>query len=136
MQVYDGKNLSVSQMIKLSALHNLCEEKKLQMSSEDMSKLFRRQLYEVYGLGEHQETPVVLQAGRQADLWRMAIAERSQKVPGVADTPSFYPTGAKLSFSSLYGQWFPRYRLIFKIAILGYETWQLAKVPEIVHNSF
>ena len=96
------------------------------MSSEDVSKLFRRQLYEVYGLGEHQETPVVLQAGRQADLWRMVIAERSQKVPEVADTPSFYPRGAKLSFSSLYGQWFLRYGLIFQFLYL-------AKVPEVAH---
>ncbi len=31
----------------------------------------------------------------------------------------------------LYGQRFPRYGLIFKIVISGYETWQLAKVSEV-----
>ncbi len=33
----------------------------------------------------------------------------------------------------LYGQQFPRYRPIFKIAIFGHETWPLAKVPEVAH---
>ena len=32
-----------------------------------------------------------------------------------------------------YGQPFPRYRPIFKIAIFGHETWPLAKVSEIAH---
>ncbi len=31
----------------------------------------------------------------------------------------------------LYGQWSPRYRQLFKIAIFGHETWPLAKVPEV-----
>ncbi len=75
MQVYDGKSLSISQKIKLSALHNLSEEKKLRMAFEDVSKLFRRQLYEVYGYSEDQETPLVPRLGRQADMWRVVIAE-------------------------------------------------------------
>ena len=44
---------------------------------------------------------------------------------------SFYPRGSKFSLFSLYGQWFPRYRQIFKISIFGYETWPLVKVPEV-----
>ena len=34
------------------------------------------------------------------------------------------------------GQWFPRYRPIFKIAIFGHETWPLAKVPEVAHTGY
>ena len=30
--------------------------------------------------------------------------------------------------------WFPRYDPIFKIAIYGHETWQVAKVPEVSHT--
>ncbi len=30
-------------------------------------------------------------------------------------------------------QWFPRYGLIFKIAIFVHETWQVAEVPEVAH---
>ncbi len=41
--------------------------------------------------------------------------------------------GSKLSLFLLYGEWFPRYELIFKIAIFGHETWPLAKVPEVAH---
>ncbi len=36
-----------------------------------------------------------------------------------------------MSLFSLYGQQFPRYVGIFKIAIFGHETWPLAKVPEV-----
>ncbi len=47
------------------------------------------------------------------------------------------PTRSKLSLFSLYGQRFPGYGPIFKIAIYnmiyGHETWQLAKVPEVAH---
>ena len=35
-----------------------------------------------------------------------------------------------MSVFLLYGQRFPRYRLIFKIAIFGHET---SKVPEVAH---
>ncbi len=49
---------------------------------------------------------------------------------------SFYPMGSKLSLFSLYGERFPRYRTIFKIAIFGHETWLLAKVPEVAHTPF
>ncbi len=45
----------------------------------------------------------------------------------------FLPQGLKLSLFLLYGQWFPRYGPIFKIAIFGHETWPLAKVPEVAH---
>ncbi len=45
----------------------------------------------------------------------------------------FYPNGCKLSLFSLYGQRFPRYRPIFKIAIFGHETCPFAKVPEVAH---
>ncbi len=34
----------------------------------------------------------------------------------------------------VYGQQFPRYRPIFKIAISGHETWQVTKVPEDPHS--
>ncbi len=37
----------------------------------------------------------------------------------------------KLSLFLLYGQRFTRYGPIFKIAIFGHETWQVAKVPHI-----
>ncbi len=47
--------------------------------------------------------------------------------------PSFYCRGSKLSLFLLYGQHFSRYRPIFKIAIFGHETWQVAKVPEVAH---
>ncbi len=36
-----------------------------------------------------------------------------------------------MSLFSLYRQWFPRFRPIYKIAIFGHETWPLAKVPEV-----
>ena len=41
--------------------------------------------------------------------------------------------GAKLSLFSLYGQRFPRYMPIFKIAIFRDETWPVSKVPEVAH---
>ena len=44
--------------------------------------------------------------------------------------------GSKWGLFSLYGQLFPRYGLIFKIAIFGHQTWPLAKVPEIAHTVF
>ncbi len=47
--------------------------------------------------------------------------------------PSFYPKGSKLSLFSLYGQRFPRYGPLFKIAIFGHETWPSTKVPEVAH---
>ena len=64
------------------------------------------------------------------ETWTLA------KVPEVAHIHvlSFYLTGSKLSlFFLLYGQQFPRYGAIFKIAIFGHETWTLAKVPEVAH---
>ena len=45
----------------------------------------------------------------------------------------FLPKGSKLRLFSLYGQRFSRYGMIFKIAIFGHETWQLARVPEVAH---
>ncbi len=45
----------------------------------------------------------------------------------------FLPTGSKLSLFLLYGQRFPRHGPNFKIAIIGHETWPLAKVPEYAH---
>ncbi len=48
----------------------------------------------------------------------------------------FYPKGLILRSFLLYGQPFPRYRPIFKIAIFGHETWLLAKVPEVAHALF
>ncbi len=44
--------------------------------------------------------------------------------------------GSKLSIFLLYGHWFPRYGLIFKIAIFGHETWPLAKDPEGPHITY
>ena len=41
----------------------------------------------------------------------------------VAHILPFYPRGVEIELISLYEQRFPRYRLIFKIAIFGYETW-------------
>ena len=43
---------------------------------------------------------------------------------------SFYPRECKLSLFSLYGQHFTRYGPIFKIAIFGHETLQLAKAQK------
>ncbi len=45
----------------------------------------------------------------------------------------FLPLGVKLSLFSLYGQQFPKYGSIFKIAIFGHGTWSLAKVLEVAH---
>ncbi len=41
--------------------------------------------------------------------------------------------GVKFRLFLLYGERFPRYGPIFKIAIFGHETWQVAKVPEVAH---
>ena len=41
----------------------------------------------------------------------------------------FYPRELIFSLFSLYGQWLPRYRPIFKIAMFGHETWPLTKDP-------
>ncbi len=54
-----------------------------------------------------------------------------QKYPEVARILSSYPRGSKLSLFSLYGRFYPRYGPIFKIAILGHETWPWAKVSEV-----
>ena len=48
----------------------------------------------------------------------------------------FLPQGVEIELTlalCCYGQWFLRYGPIFKIAIFGYETWPLAKVPEVAH---
>ncbi len=60
---------------------------------------------------------------------QLAIGES----PEVAHMPSFYPRGIKLNLFLLYGQRFLRYWSIFKIAIFGHETWQVAKFPEVAH---
>ncbi len=44
------------------------------------------------------------------------------KDPEVAHILSFYHRGSKMSLFSLYGERFPRYGPIFKIAIFGHET--------------
>ncbi len=44
------------------------------------------------------------------------------------------PGGSKLSLFLLYGQRFPRYGLISKIAIYGHENWNLRKVPEVAYG--
>ena len=54
-------------------------------------------------------------------------------MPDVAHITCLYPRGTKFTLFSLYGQQFPRYGLIFKIAIFGHETSQVAKVPEVAH---
>ena len=56
------------------------------------------------------------------------------KVPEVAHISFFYPKGVKLSSILLYGQRFLRYGPIFKIAIFGHETWQVANIPEVAHK--
>ncbi len=45
--------------------------------------------------------------------------------------PLSAPGRTKLSLFSLYGQRFPRYGPIFKIAIFGNETWNLMKVQKL-----
>ncbi len=45
-----------------------------------------------------------------------------------------YVKGTKLSLFVLYRQQFTRYRLIFKIARFGHETWPLTKVPEVAYT--
>ena len=54
-------------------------------------------------------------------------------IPEVAHTLSFSPREPKLSLFLLYGQHFPRYGPIFKLAIFWHETWQVTKVPEVEH---
>ncbi len=46
------------------------------------------------------------------------------------------PGGSKLNLYLLYGQGFPRYGTIFKIAIFGHETCNLKKVPEVAYGPF
>ncbi len=55
-------------------------------------------------------------------------------IPEVAHILSFYPEGLKLSLVLLYGQRFPRYGQIFKLAVFGHKTWQVAKVPDVAHT--
>ncbi len=54
----------------------------------------------------------------------------------VARYTPFVPQGSKLSSFSLYEQQFLRYVPIFRIAVLGHETWSLAKVPEVAYTLF
>ncbi len=56
-----------------------------------------------------------------------------KQIQNVHIYPIFAPRGSKLRVFLLYGQWFPRYGSIFKIAIFGHEIWPLAKVPEVAH---
>ena len=49
---------------------------------------------------------------------------------------SFYTRRSNWRLFSLHGQWFLRYWQIFKIAIIGHETWPLAKVPKAAHGIF
>ena len=49
-------------------------------------------------------------------------------MPEVAHILSFYSRGSKLSLFLLYQQRFPRYGLIFKMAIFGHDTWPSAIV--------
>ncbi len=64
-------------------------------------------------------------------IWAWHFA--TGKVPEVAHTCvlSFYPKGSKWGIFSLYGQRFPRYGPIFKIALFRYETWPLTKDSEV-----
>ncbi len=59
--------------------------------------------------------------------WNLTIGQSARSCTYIL----FLPQGSKVSLFSLYGQWFPRYGPIFKIAIFGHETWPLAKVPEL-----
>ncbi len=57
-------------------------------------------------------------------------------MPEVAHVPPYLSTGPgswglNLSLFSLYRQLFPRYRLIFQIAILMNETWPSAKFQKL-----
>ncbi len=62
--------------------------------------------------------------------WSLTIGKSSRSCTYTL----FLPNGSKLSLFSLYGQRFPRYRSIFKIALLGHETWPLTKGPEVAHT--
>ena len=46
----------------------------------------------------------------------------------------FLHKGSKLSLFSLYGQRFPRYRPIFKIAIFRHKTWNLIKAKGVAYG--
>ncbi len=59
-----------------------------------------------------------------------------EKSAGSCIWTSFYPRGSKLSLFQLYGQWFPRYGPFFKIAIFGYETWNLKKCRKLHNGAF
>ncbi len=59
-----------------------------------------------------------------------------KKGPKVAYVLSFYPRGLKLSFFSLYGLPFSRYRPIFKISIFGHEIRNLNTGPKIAYVPF
>ncbi len=48
-------------------------------------------------------------------------------------TLSFYPSRSKLCLFSVRAEGSERYRVIFKIAIFGHQTWPLIKVPEVAH---
>ncbi len=53
------------------------------------------------------------------------------KVSEAARILSFNPRGSKFKLFLLFGQWFPRYGPIFKLAIFGHEIWHVANVPEV-----
>ncbi len=53
----------------------------------------------------------------------------------VACVSSFYTMWSKRSFV-LCGQWFPRYKRIFKICLSGHEIWKLQKFKKLYMNLF
>ncbi len=64
---------------------------------------------------------------------KLANGQRSRSCSYMS---SFYLRGSNLSLYLFYRQRFPRYGPIFKIALFGHETWQVAKVPEVAHITF
>ncbi len=65
-------------------------------------------------------------------IWNLAIDQSSRSCKYTL----FLPRESKLSLFLLYGQLFLRYWAFFKLAILGHETWPLAKVQEVAQIFF
>ena len=59
--------------------------------------------------------------------WNLATGKNSRSFTYTLFLPPPPPSESHLSLFSLYGQRFPRYRTIFKIAIFGHGTWAFVK---------
>lgn len=72
MQVYAG--LNTYQKKKLAAVHNITEEVRKTMTCEEITILFRDELYHVFEANHKGDTPIVPKVGKGSTQWRESIA--------------------------------------------------------------